>query len=180
MDRITRAVTRLWGSTGNGTLPPAARFAAELQERSRSDLTLHAPAVSRWSFGQQLEHLYLSSHYVLDRLEEALGGGNREGRMGFWGVGLMVGGFIPRKAFPTIPPLEPHSGTLEHIAPLQESLHERLRNIGWGLAEVKASPGKSRHPRMKYLDSGQWLFFADIHHRHHLAIMRDITRAAQA
>jgi len=180
MDRVTRAVTRMWGSIGNGTLPPTAKFAQELQDRCNGDLSLCAPGVSKWSYGQHLEHLYLSSHYVMDRLQEALGGGNRDAHMGFWGVGLMVGGFIPRKAFPTIPPLEPHSGTLEHIEPLQKMLHERLRGIDWGLKEVKASPGKSRHPRMKFLNSGQWMFFADIHHRHHLAIMRDIVKAAQA
>jgi hypothetical protein len=31
---------------------------------------------------------------------------------------------------------------------------------------------------MKYLTSSQWIFFADIHHRHHMAIMRDILKAA--
>ena len=179
MDRITRAVTRMWGSVGNGSLPPSPRFAAELKERARGNLSLRAPRVSKWSYGQQVEHLYRSSHYVLDRLEESLTGANRTLHMGFWGVGLMVGGFIPRHAFPTIPQLEPHSGTLEDITPLQESLHERLRTLDWGMAEVKASPGKSRHPRMKFLDSGQWLFFADIHHRHHLSILRDIEKAAK-
>jgi hypothetical protein len=31
---------------------------------------------------------------------------------------------------------------------------------------------------MKHLTSSQWLYFADIHHRHHLGIMRDILKAA--
>jgi len=178
MDRYTRAVTRLWGSTGNGALPPVARFAQQLQEHCSGDLTLLVPSVSKWTFGKQLEHLYRTSHYVLDRLEEALAGDHREEHMGFWGAGLMVGGFIPRHAFPTIPQLEPHSGTIEEIVPLRESLHERLQKIAWGMAEVNASPGKSKHPRMKWLTSGQWMFFADIHHRHHLAIMQDLVKAA--
>lgn len=180
MDRVARAVTRLWGSTGNGSLPPTARFALELQDRCKDDLTLHSAAVSKWSYGHHLEHLYLSSHYVLDRLEEALGKENSREHMGFWGVGLMVGGFIPRKAFPTIPPLEPQGGSLQQIEPLQQTLHERLSRIDWGLGDVKTSPGKSRHPRMKWLNSGQWMFFADIHHRHHLSIMRDIRKAVQS
>jgi hypothetical protein len=180
MDRTVRAVTRLWGATGNGTLPPTARFADELQNLCKDDLTLKAPSVSKWSYGDQLEHLYLSSHYVLDRLEEALGKENSAEHMGFWGVGLIVGGFIPRHAFPTIPPLEPRGGTMAEIEPLQQMLHDRLRRIDWGLSEVKASPGKSRHPRMKWLNSSQWMFFADIHHRHHLAIMRDMRKAVRA
>ena len=180
MDRVERAVTRLWGSIGNGALPPSARFAAELQELCNRDLAVRAPGVSKWNYGEQLEHLYRSSHYVLDRLEESLGDNNRDGRIGFWGVGLLIGGFIPRRVFPTIPPLEPRGGTLEQIVPLRESLQERLRGIDWGIAEVQGSPGKSRHPRMKFLNSGQWMFFADIHHRHHLSIMRDIVKAARA
>ena len=178
MNRVTRAVTRLWGAPGNGTLPQSARFAGELQTLSQRDLAVRAPAVSKWSFGEQLEHLYRSSHYVLDRLEEAFAGEHRRDHIGFWGVGLLVGGFIPRHAFPTIPPLEPHSGTLADITPLQESLHERLRNIGFGLPDVRSSAGKSRHPRMKFLTAGQWMFFADIHHRHHVAIIRDIVSGA--
>jgi hypothetical protein len=58
-------------------------------------------------------------------------------------------------------------------------LHERLRQIDWGMKELKESAGKSKHPRMKWLTSGQWMFFADIHHRHHLAIMQDIAKAAR-
>jgi hypothetical protein len=180
MDRITRAVHRLWGSVGHGRLAPAPRFASELAAAgSNGKLPLMAPEISKWSFGHQLEHAYRSAHYVLDRLEESLAAKDRAGRMGFWGVGMMIGGFIPRGMFPTIPPLEPTGGTLAEIRPLQQSLDERLAKIGWGIAEIKNSPGKSRHPRMKYLTSGQWMFFWDIHHRHHLAIMRDIAKAAR-
>jgi hypothetical protein len=179
MDRITRAVVRLWGFVGkDGQLHGSPRFADDLSAQCGGKLVLRAPIVSKWSFGQQLEHLYRSSHYVLDRLEESMTGENASERMGFWGRGLMVGGFIPRGAFPTIPPLEPASGTMADIRPLRESLIKRLSQIDWNLVQIKASPGKSRHPRMKWLSSSQWLFFADIHHRHHLAIMRDIVKSA--
>jgi hypothetical protein len=179
MDRITRAVVRLWGFVGkDGQLHGSPRFADDLSAQCGGRLALCAPTVSKWSFGQQLEHLYRSSHYVLDRLEESMTGENASERMGLWGRGLMLGGFIPRGAFPTIPPLEPASGTIADIRPLRESLIKRLSHIDWNLVQIKASPGKSRHPRMKWLSSSQWLFFADIHHRHHLAIMRDIVKAA--
>src|SRR5258706_4060346 len=179
MDRITKAVVRLWGFVGkDGQLHGSPRFADDLSAQCGGKLVLRAPTVSKWSFGQQLEHLYRSSHYVLDRLEESMTGENASERMGFWGRGLMVGGFIARGACPTIPPLEPAIGTMADIRPLQESLIKRLSQIDWNLVQIKASPGKSRHPRMKWLSSSQWLFFADVHHRHHLAIMRDIVKAA--
>ncbi len=180
MDRITKSVVRLWGFVGkDGRLHGSPRFADDLAAQCDKNLVLRVPAVSKWSFGQQLEHLYRSSHYVLDRLEESMTGGNASERMGMWGRGLMLGGFIPRGAFPTIPPLEPASGTMADIRPLRENLIKRLSQIDWNLVQIKASPGKSRHPRMKWLTSSQWLFFADIHHRHHLAIMRDIAKAAR-
>jgi len=179
MDRMTRSVYRLWGTLGDDRrLHRSPTFADELAERCKGNLGLRVTSVSKWSFGKQLEHLYLSTHYVLDRLSEAMAGQNPSGRMGIYGYGLLVGGFIPRGVFPTIPPLEPVSGTLDHIGPLKESLAKRLEQLAWDLSEIKASTGRSRHPRMKYMSASQWLFFGDIHHRHHLAIMRDILKAA--
>jgi hypothetical protein len=98
--------------------------------------------------------------------------------MGFYGHSLMVAGFIPRGMFPTIPQLVPASGTMDHIHPLKESLRGRLQEIVWELNQIKASPGKSRHPRMKYLTAAQWFYFAEIHHRHHLSIIKDICKVA--
>ena len=180
-DRIRRAVTRLWGSIGkNGDLHSSPRFAAELAAQCNGKLALVAPGVSKWSYGQQLEHLDRASLYVLDRLEESLAGHDPRARMGVWGYGLMTAGFIPRGYFPTIPQLEPGAGTLTEIQPLQETLHRRLAALRLNIKEIKGARGKSKHPRMKYLTAGQWLFFGDIHHRHHLAIMRDIAKAARA
>jgi hypothetical protein len=180
MDRIEKAVSRLWGPLEDGgRLHGSPSFAGELALRCNDKLPLRVSGVSKWSFGEQLEHLYLSSHYVLDRLEEAMTGRNSNEHRGFYGHGLIVAGFIPRYVFPTIPPLKPQSGTMEHIRPLRDSLLVRLSNLDLDLDRIRACPGKSRHPRMKYLSGSEWLFFADIHHRHHLAIMRDILKAAK-
>jgi hypothetical protein len=179
MDRITKAIDQLWGPiSADGRLGPEPAFASELEAQCDKRLGLVVSGVSKWSVGHQLEHLYLTSHYVLDRLIEAMSGQNASKHMGPYGYGLMVGGFIPRGVFPTIPPLLPVSGTLVHILPLKDHLRRRLEEITWDLDEVKASTGKSRHPRMKYLTAVQWLYFAEIHHRHHLAIIRDICKVA--
>ena len=179
MDRLDRALHRFWGSPDEaGRLNASPSFASELVEKAGDKLTIRVPRVSKWSFGEQVEHLYLTSHYVLDRLEESIAGKNASRRLGFYGFGLMAGGFIPRGVFRTIPPLEPASGTLDHIVPLQERLKNRLEKLEWNWDDMKANPGRSRHPRMKYMTSSQWIFFADIHHRHHFAILRDILKAA--
>jgi hypothetical protein len=179
MDRITTAANRLWGSLDkDGRLHASPRFAEELASHCNKNLMVHAASVSKWSYGHQLEHLYRTSHYVLDRLEESMTGLYANEHMGFWGCGMMVGGFIPRYWFPTIPQLVPLSGSPEDIEPLKDDLQRRLEQVEWRLPDIKECRGKSRHPRMKYLTSSQWIFFQDIHHRHHLAIMRDILKAA--
>lgn len=170
----------MWGTLDEAQrLHGSPRFADELAAQCNGKLALRADSVSKWSFGEQLEHLYRSSHYVLDRLEESMSGAHASDAKGLWGYGMSVAGFIPRYMFPTIPPLEPQGGTIEVIQPLQERLRERLSRLAWDLGEIKASPGRSKHPRMKWLTSSEWLFFADIHHRHHLAIMRDIVQQAR-
>jgi len=180
MDRTSESVDRLWGSLGHDRrLHESPRFVDELALQCRADLRLKATKVSKWSFGEQLEHLFLTSHYVLDRLEEAMTGKHSSEWMGFWGAGLMTAGFIPRGVFPTIPQLVPNSGTLAHVEPLRDLLLSRLSRIDWSLDQIMASRGRSRHPRMKYMTASQWLFFQDVHHRHHLSIMRDIAKASR-
>ena len=179
MNRIDRAIQQLWGPLSeNDRFGPEPAFMATLSQRTTLDLQLQSSDVSKWSLGKQLEHLYLSSHYVIDRVEECLTGANSSSHMGPYGFGLMVGGFIPRGVFPTIPPLVPKSGTLDDIEPLKASLKSRIDSIYWDLTLIKSSCGKSRHPRMKYLTAAQWLYFAEIHHRHHLSIIHDIKKLA--
>jgi hypothetical protein len=181
MDRKTQAVYRLWGKLKEGgRLHQSPSFAEELAAHCHDNLELQFPGVSRWSLGKHLEHLYLSSHYVLDRLEESMSGANWAERMGLYGRSLMLAGFLPRGVFRTIPPLQPSGGSIEAIRALKNSLDRRLEKINWDLDNINASVGRSRHPRMKYLTASEWLFFADIHHRHHLAIIRDILRGHAA
>lgn len=181
MDRKSTAIHRLWGSLGEqGKLHGSPYFTKELADRCNGELAVRAASVSKWTFGQQLEHLYLTSHYVLDRLQEAMAGEHASDHPSFLGHALLIGGFIPRGVFPTIPPLVPKSGTREDIQPLRDNLDARLAQLGWDLHQINASPGRSSHPRMKFLLANQWLFFLDVHHRHHLRIMRDILKAGGA
>ncbi len=180
MDRMSRAVYRLWGSLGeDGKLHASPRFADELAARYEGDLALRDTSISKWSFGQQLEHLYMATHYVLDRLHEAMTAAETQDHPSLWGHAFVAGGYIPRGLFPTIPQLIPGGGTREEIQPLKESLHVRLEQLAWNLDQINANPGRSPHPRMKYLLARQWLFFLDVHHRHHLRIMRDILKATR-
>ncbi|HVR39809.1 MAG TPA: hypothetical protein VMU84_12000 [Thermoanaerobaculia bacterium] len=178
MDRTTRAVYRLWGSLGeNGELHATPRFQDELAELCKGKLDLCIPSVSKWSYGRQVEHLYRASHWTLDRLDESLTGANSEESANLLGGGFLTINHIPRHLFPTIPPLETHGGTMELIQPLKDNLAMRLARMHWTLDDVLASRGRSRHPRMRYLLTGWWVRFMDVHHRHHNRIIRDIVRA---
>ncbi|HYL06643.1 MAG TPA: hypothetical protein VE075_11420 [Thermoanaerobaculia bacterium] len=177
--RMSRAAHRLWGRLDeNEVLHAAPRFAAELAARCHGTLELRADAVSGWSFGQQLEHLYRTSHYVLDHLSEAMASDGSDGRMNLLGHALMTAGFIPRGLFKVIPELRPTTGNEAVIRPLKDSLEARLGSLEWSLRQINAHNGRSRHPRMRHLLANQWLFFLDVHHRHHLAIMHDLVTAA--
>jgi hypothetical protein len=180
MDRTTRAVYRLWGALGeDGELHAAPRFQDELAAHCAGPLELCMTDVSKWSYGRQVEHLYRAAHWTLDRLDESLTGANESERMNLLGLGFLCGNFIPRYMYPTIPPLETHGGTMEIIQPLKDDLALRLARMRWTLPEVLASRGRSRHPRMMWLMTRHWLRFLDVHHRHHLAIIRDIVRSSE-
>lgn len=180
MDRTSRAVYRLWGTLGEGgELLAAPRFAEELAAHCSGNLELCVTHVSKWSFGEQLEHLYRGCHWVFDRLDESMSGANASGRVNALGLGFLSINHIPRGMFPTIPPLEPHGGTMEIIQPLRQDLNRRIENVRWTLSEILVCPGRSRHPRMMYLTARHWMRFLDVHHRHHLAIIRDIVAASE-
>lgn len=180
MDRTSKAVHRLWGSLGkNGELNSAPRFADELEAHCSGSLDLCVPSVSKWSYGRQLEHLYLATHWTFDRLDESMTGANASEKMNLLGMTFLTAGFIPRGLFPTIPPLETQGGTMEIIDPLRQRLYKRLDNVRWSLKEILACHGRSKHPRMTYLAARHWMRFLDVHHRHHLAIIRDIVAAAE-
>jgi hypothetical protein len=178
--RMRRAAHRLWGRLDEDqVLHGDPRFAAQLAARCQANLDLRAESVSGWSFGQQLEHLYRSSHYVLDHLCESMGNHRGSERMNLLGHALMTAGFIPRGLFQVIPELRPTSGDEAVIQPLKESLEARLGRLEWSLRQINSHDGRSRHPRMRYMVANQWLFFMDVHHRHHLAIMEDLVTAAR-
>ncbi len=180
MDKLSQAVHRLWGTLGpTGELHAEPRFQEELAVEAEGDHSLLQTAVSKWCFGEHVQHLYLATHWVVDRLEESMSGANDREKMNHLGISMLVLGRIPRGMYPTIPVLVPHGGTKAEIRPLAERLRERLAAHRWRLDELQACPGRSRHPRMRFLAARHWMIFLDIHHRHHLAILQDIGKAAE-
>ena len=57
-------------------------------------------------------------------------------------------------------------------------LAERFDELGEQLPLLEETGWRCRHPYFGALDISEWMRFMDVHHRHHLKIVRDIRKAA--
>lgn len=140
-------------------------------------------AVSRWSVGEQLDHLVKVNQGILDLLEGALQTGglpppkepvpplNLAGRF------VLFTGFIPRGAGKSPKPYLPVQPSAADLRAGIARSAERLRALEPRLGDLARAPGKFRHPRFGGLSAAQWLSCYDIHQHHHLKIIRDIHKA---
>ena len=179
MDKIRKKVHRLWGPLGDGEkLHSTPDFATEMAELCKGPLEIRSKRVSKWGFGEQVEHMYLVAHWVLDRMNEAMAVTDSPERTTALCHGMLIGHWIPRGLYPTLPELEAQGGTMEEIQPLKDRLEERLAKLDWTWPQVSTHTGRSYHPWMKMLLMPHWFFFLTVHHLHHLAILRDIRKKA--
>ena len=143
---------------------------------------VEAPRVSKWTVGKQLEHLMLSDKTILDRFDRLTDGreGPAPGGPTLLGRIVLKTGFIVRgvgKAPRATQPAERHR---EDIQGGLDRLASRLAELVEQLPLLEESGWRTRHPYFGALDIGQWMRFMDVHHRHHLKIVRDIRKAARA
>ncbi len=151
-------------------------------------LDLHRPAVSGWSVGQHVDHLAASDEVVLAGLRRILKtAGDPEAEAGS-GSGpnllarvCLLTGWIPRgrgQAPKAVLPGE--SVDAERLAARLDVLQDGLRSLEPELPRLAASSVREPHPILGRLHPVEWLRFLQVHHRHHLKIVRDIRRASGA
>lgn len=140
-------------------------------------------AVSRWSVGEQLDHMVKVDRGILDLIEGALRATSPAPSeppirpVSVAGRVVLLTRYIPRgigKSPKPYLPVEPSPADLR--AGIAE-VTERLRALEPRLADIPRCPGLWRHPRFGGLNAAQWLCFVDIHQHHHLKIIRDIAKA---
>ena len=158
---------------------------AALRERVGPELGERVTAVSGWSCAQHLFHASLSCDLAL-RTALALhswrsqfivhaGEPNALAREVFEQGGYPRGeSEAPRMVQP---PDEPDEDLLNgEMLRSRESL-EAARAL---LAEISTATGRIPHPLLGALDALEWLRFARLHARHHLAILEDVERALKS
>jgi hypothetical protein len=150
-----------------------------------SDHTLHgveAPSVSKWTVGKQLEHLLLSDEAVLDRLDRLMDGreGPEAGGKTVLGRVVLLTGFIPRGMGKAPGAVKPAGRDAADIEAGLQRLRQRMSELLEQLPLLEEAGWRCRHPYFGALDIGEWMRFMDVHHRHHLKIVRDIRETAGA
>ena len=140
-------------------------------------LAVHAPKISAWSVGQQVDHMLNVAQGVFSRLtgegEEVAERINLSGRI------LLGLGWFPRGV------ARSPKAALPAEAPAAAALGERLARLRGDYQDLRFRTGLLasrkrllRHPYFGGLDCAQSLRFVAVHTHHHLKIVRDIRRAA--
>jgi hypothetical protein len=150
-----------------------------------ADRDLHgveAAKVSKWTAGKQIEHLLLSDETILDSFDRLIDGrdGPAPGGPTLVGRVILRTGFIPRGAGKAPSAVQPAGRDEADIEAALRRLAERFAGLAEQLPLLEESGWRCRHPYFGALDIGQWMRFMDVHHRHHLKIVRDIRKAAGA
>jgi hypothetical protein len=139
-------------------------------------------ATSAWSIGQQLEHLLLTDRVILAWLHAVAKGMMASDGPGgpTWRGHLVIGtGFIPRGKGRAPDVTRPDGMELPAIRSGFAEVQDEAESLADLLPTLAADSCTRRHPALGYFTPPQWLRFAQVHHRHHRKIIRDILKATR-
>ncbi len=150
-----------------------------------SDHPLHdaeAAKVSKWTIGKQLEHLLLSDSSIFDSFDRLIDGRDAPAPGGPTWLGriILATGFIPRGRGKAPKGVRPAGRAASDIEAGLHRLRQRCDQLREHLPLLEEAGWRCHHPYFGALAIGEWMRFMDVHHRHHLKIVRDIRKAAGA
>lgn len=147
--------------------------------QSRDPVIAAVTPVSGWSILHHVEHLSLAGEGSLHQLEAAL---ERDGGppIRLTGRVLQLVGWIPRGAGKAPELTRPALEEREAVVARLEAVRRRVEQLGARLDRIGSARGRSSHPIFGGFTALQWLRFLSIHHHHHLKIVDEILRAAEA
>lgn len=142
-------------------------------------LERRAPQLSAWSVGEQIEHLAVVDSQVLGVLDRLLDGPESEAarRPNLAGRLVLATGWIPRGVGKAPAAACPSGRDARALQALLGEVEQGFAALGLRLPQLVRCRSRARHPRLGWLDGGEWLRFVELHHRHHLRIVRAIERA---
>ncbi len=138
-------------------------------------------AVSAWSPAQHVDHVLRALDLLFGRAEALEGGRSEEirpsGRPRLLGRLVLVTGWIPRGRG------RAPEAALPDPRPVRYRLRVALGDATRRSEQLRARTDRLReaqgvlpHPQLGDFDAPCWIRFADVHTRHHLAIVADIDR----
>jgi hypothetical protein len=158
----------------------AGRIVALLVECRRlaaaPSLQDRAERVSGWSAAEHLVHLALASRGIFGYVRELAGGaGEPSGGPSVAGWIVLLSGWIPRGRGQAPAGVEPPPGLAEGgVLAEIERASEALAALVPLHPSIAAARGRRTHAVLGRLSAGEWLRYAGIHARHHLAIAGDV------
>jgi hypothetical protein len=148
------------------------------------ELRRPSPRVSSWSAEKQVAHVALANELVVRNLNSLIKGSGlfvvEGGEAAPQALAVLIAGRLPRgvaQAPRIVRPPEEIDSELVHewVAGGRQGFDELSRRI----AELRAANKKVPHQLMGPLSASQWLRFAAVHTRHHLAIAAEVLAASR-
>ena len=139
-----------------------------------------APALSKWSVKDHLEHLSIANGGIVSWIERVRGGDSKldtGGRPSLAGWVVLLAGAMPRGRGKAPERTRPKGTSAEELAARFSEIRERVGGLEGSLAQLQASRATRNHFAFGNLNAAQWLQFAVIHDNHHQKIIRDVLEA---
>ena len=158
-----------------------ASLDVEIEQASDSALCdASAPAVSKWSVKDHLEHLSIAHGGIVSWIERARDGDpqlDTGGRPNLLGRIILLVGAVPRGRGKAPERTLPEGASPEELTARVAGIRERVEELEDSLAQLQASRATRSHFAFGGLNAVQWLQFCVIHHNHHQKIIRDVVAA---
>ena len=136
-----------------------------------------APSVSGWSVAEHVEHLARAHEPLFSKLAalaEADDPALAHGRLSLAGHWVLWTGRIPRGRGQAPERTRPAAGSLQQVRSLLAGASDAFERLATKRSELDAVRARIDHPYFGRLLPKHWLRFVELHHDHHLAIIRDI------
>jgi DinB superfamily len=138
---------------------------------------LAAPAVSRWSVGEHLDHVVKVHAGILAYFAEPPVGDTSASGISLVGRIVLFTGHIPRGRGKSPERFLPVQVEVTHLQAGLAVVRQGFSRLNEQLPALHDTTTRFAHPVFGGLTRRQWLRFAEIHQQHHVAIINDILRA---